>query len=260
MTARTSYAAAAGASAYLLLLYTMVFTLTGQDGPAGAFVASLHNVLPLAVLGWLTVQVTMQWTVARPLAVQVAVHLAAPLVFGVAWYLGIQILRGMTPQVLTEGLRPAAFVPIVLAWQIVQGAFAYAAVAAAGYWAHERRLRLAKSDEAAPAAQPERLLLREDGQIRTIAFSSIVAIRRTGDYSEVLTRTGKHLTTRSLTDLASSLPSSSFVRAHRSALINLEAVTGAEPAGNGRLSVFMEGGEVIEASRAGRKAILERTA
>jgi DNA-binding LytR/AlgR family response regulator len=253
------------AAAYLTLLYAAVFVLTGRGGPLEALGSAVQNVLPLGMLGALAFLLTERWTVKRKLRSQIVVHLAAPLLFGLAWYLGIQVVRGLNPAVLTRGLEPRAFALVVLAWQIVQGALAYAAIAAAGCWRAERSARLAaeaaEPGGAAPAAPvSDRLLVRESGAVRPVRFAEIELLQRTEDYTEIVTRTGRHLTARSLAKLQSALPESDFVRVHRSFIINLNAVTGAEPAGNGRMTVFLAGGEVVETSRAGRAAFLARAA
>ncbi|WP_176472961.1 LytTR family DNA-binding domain-containing protein [Sphingomonas lenta] len=45
---------------------------------------------------------------------------------------------------------------------------------------------------------------------------------------------------------------------HRSAIVNLDRVVRAEPAGGGRLLLHMEAGGVVQASRAGAKLVREQ--
>ncbi|MCQ8185136.1 LytR/AlgR family response regulator transcription factor [Parvularcula maris] len=250
--------------AYVSGLYTVVFSLTRGYGPGEALGVAFQNVLPLALVSVMTWLLTTRWTVRRSLAIQAVTHTAGPIAFGLLWYLGIQIVRGLNAAVLTDGLEPRAFVLIVIAWQIVQGAFAYAAVVAAGYWRTEREHRRASESLSADvdrqATLVNRLLIRERGIIRTIGFEEIQLIRRAGDYSEIVTRTGQHLSNRSLAEMEAALPEDAFVRVHRSCIVNLNAVSGAEPAGNGRLTVFLSNGEMIETSRSGRTALLARAA
>jgi two-component system LytT family response regulator len=59
----------------------------------------------------------------------------------------------------------------------------------------------------------------------------------------------------SLGELEARLDPTSFVRVHRSAIINLGRLERTEPAGGGRLLAHMSNGETIQVSRAGAQAL-----
>jgi two-component system, LytTR family, response regulator len=73
----------------------------------------------------------------------------------------------------------------------------------------------------------------------------------------VVTRSRRILSTTSLARFEAILPSEHFVRAHRSQIVRLAAVTLAEPAGNARLLLHLEDGTRITTSRAGAKRLRE---
>ena len=58
-----------------------------------------------------------------------------------------------------------------------------------------------------------------------------------------------HLPRAALSDLEGRLDPDAFVRVHRSAIVNLDAVTRFEPASHGDWRVFLRGGATVRLSR-----------
>lgn len=190
----------------------------------------------------------------RPIAL-LLMHIAAAALFTLGWYLVNITLQGWAAGSLVDGAKIEPFRGPAFLWQIFQGAAVYGALAGLVHFAMERASR--------PVAEPvrmlpERLLLKSGDEMITIEPGEIVAIIAADDYSEVRTGKGDHLVRKRLAAFESELPAN-FVRVHRSAIVNLDRVVRAEPAGGGRIIVHLEGSEPVTASRAGAKILRERT-
>lgn len=90
--------------------------------------------------------------------------------------------------------------------------------------------RLTCSEHAPPAPlrkleYGDRLLLEIGGRVQFLKLDLLVCLRAAGDYSEVITTTGKPaLVLKSLKEWEERLPENYFARIHRSTIINLEYV------------------------------------
>lgn len=115
-------------------------------------------------------------------------------------------------------------------------------------------------DRAKEALQParrtlSRIFVRDGNRIVPIALASIERIQGADDYATIVTPTKEYLVSVRLSDLESRLADESFLRIHRSHLINLEYVTSIQPWDAARLQVVMKSGVQIAASRAGSKRL-----
>jgi two-component system LytT family response regulator len=118
----------------------------------------------------------------------------------------------------------------------------------------ERRSRETKNATAGSAPVfDERLQLKEGERTLDIHTADIVWIEAQDYYARVHTTSGRHLVRVPLSTLESRLDPSRFVRAHRAALINLDAVR--ETRARGGLQLTMRDGATIDVSRARRRAI-----
>ena len=91
-----------------------------------------------------------------------------------------------------------------------------------------------------------------------VAVAEIVSIKGADDYSEVFTRTEKHLVRMSLAEFEKRLDAERFLRVHRSWIVNFTKLVRAEPIGGGRFALHMEGGETIAVSRSGAQRLRTR--
>jgi two-component system LytT family response regulator len=109
------------------------------------------------------------------------------------------------------------------------------------------------------ALQPARILskifVRDGSRIVPIALATIERIQGADDYATIVTPTKEYLVSVRLTDLETHLARASFLRIHRSHLVNLEYVTSIQPHDAARLEVIMKSGAAIVASRAGSKRL-----
>lgn len=76
-----------------------------------------------------------------------------------------------------------------------------------------------------PLAYDDKLFITINNQTRFLKLNSIICIRAAGDYSELFTDDKKRgITSRSMNEWESRLPSQYFVRVHRGTIINMEYV------------------------------------
>ena len=252
------------AALYAWIAYALIFRFTRDMTLGGSMVTAFHNVAPLLILGFGLYRLTLWWIVRLPPRVQVLIHALGAPAFGLIWYIAIQLFRGVGPDLLLQGFEPKAFALFVIGWQVIQGLFAYAAIVAFAYAARAKQ-QLADAapgsgEEPADRVLPTRLLVRCDNQVSPVDFDDILYIQRAGDYSEIVTRTGAHLSNRSLSELEDILPGELFIRVHRSTLVNMDAVVSGESAGNGRMTVHLQGSHSVQTSRSGRQLLMERMA
>ena len=100
-----------------------------------------------------------------------------------------------------------------------------------------------------------RIFVRDGARIVPVPLADIERIQGADDYATIVTRAREYLLSVRLGDLERLLPSESFLRIHRSHLINLEYVTSIQPGDTSRLDVVMKSGARITASRAGSKRL-----
>lgn len=160
------------------------------------------------------------------------------------------------------------FGPVALAWQMFQGVTLYAALVLFVYWRDAtarlealRAGRAAATELATNAPARETLgslLVRCDREVVPVALDDIVIISGVDGYAEVVTNARRLLSTTTLTRFEAILPPEQFVRVHRSRIVRLGAIRHAEPAGNGKLLIHMENGDMVNTSRAGARALKAR--
>jgi two-component system, LytTR family, response regulator len=100
-----------------------------------------------------------------------------------------------------------------------------------------------------------RLFVRDGNRIIPISLASLERAQGADDYVTICTSTKQYLVSIRLADLEQHLPSTTFLRIHRSHIINLEFVTSIEPYDAARVEVIMKSGSRIVASRAGSKRL-----
>lgn len=244
------------------LAYALVFVVTGAtSGPVHLFQVVSVNVLSAVLLGALCMAIIRTFLITRPSWLQLAGHLLLAVSYACIWYVTVISIFGLMGGSAIDGFSVTGFNMIAFVWQVFQGVALYSIVAAGSYalWYRER-LILAEARSSTPADAPrQRLLIRTDDEFANVDADAIVWIAAQDDYSELVTEKRRVLIRKSLGALEAMLPADRFLRIHRSAIVNLDAVEQVEPAGNGRLSLHMKNGETVTSSRAGAKALRERT-
>jgi two-component system LytT family response regulator len=104
-----------------------------------------------------------------------------------------------------------------------------------------------------------RLFVRDGNRIVPIPLTCLERIQGADDYVTIYADGKEHLVSVRMSQLEGQLPSVTFLRIHRSHLINLEHVTSIEPHDAGRVAVVMRSGARIVASRDGTKRLRDLT-
>lgn len=97
----------------------------------------------------------------------------------------------------------------------------------------------------------DHLFLAEGKAARFVRVRNIVCLRGAGDYANIVLEGGKELlSSRPLKEWEERLPSKSFVRVHRAAIVNLDHVDRVERTGDESYCVLLRGGtEPVPMSR-----------
>lgn len=261
---RLTDAAFAGLAAGITFsAYFAVFLLVSDSGVIDAAASSLKNLIPLAIVSAAARPIILRHLVGRSVVRQLAGHLCLGTAYCLLLYWLLMVLIGVGEgDSLTEFVVRAFFPSSAVAWQLLQGATFYALVAALTYLRAQPSLDgliVSTPIEAAGKDRaPSRYFIRAGEDIHPIDISQIVSIAGADDYAEVTMLTGRHLVKMTLAEFEKTLDATSFIRVHRSRIVNVHRIARAEPAGGGRLLLHMENGEVVQASRAGSKLLRER--
>lgn len=250
------------ATVLLAASYALVFVLTGADSSISNLTQNvLVNSVTSGLLGALCLAILRVFVMHRPAVVHAAAHLVLAAAYSIVWYLSIISIFGYLQGSAIDGFSVRAFNLIPFVWQAFQGVVVYAVVAVGAYtlWYRDRLLLAEEKAGDARTFPRNRLLVRTDDEFANVDADAIIWIGAQDDYSELVTDKRRVLVRKSLGNLEEMLRGDRFLRVHRSSIVNLDAIEHVEPAGNGRLSLHMRNGETVTSSRAGAKALRNRT-
>ena len=110
------------------------------------------------------------------------------------------------------------------------------------------------------AAGPRRIAVRRGPKVILVEPASILFCRAEDKYTVLYTAEGEHILDRTIEDLEQSLDPSTFLRIHRSVLVNLACVKDLTAVDGGRFVVSLKDapGTTLYASRAGAKLLREK--
>lgn len=95
---------------------------------------------------------------------------------------------------------------------------------------------------------PERVLVQQHKKLITIAVTDIIWIEAYGDYSKLHTKSASFVSNYGISGLEEKLNPKTFLRVHRSSIINLEKVKELHKYGKS-YDVTMENGDIVRVSR-----------
>jgi len=116
----------------------------------------------------------------------------------------------------------------------------------------EARGKIPRSPSDNVPSYPNRIFVREDDRLVCLRASQIEAIEALGNYVKIRTAGKPHVVRSSLTSLEAQLHPATFVRTHRSHIVNIAAVRELLPLTHGDYNVVLESGTVVPLSRAYR--------
>jgi two-component system LytT family response regulator len=128
--------------------------------------------------------------------------------------------------------------------------------------------KMPRGEELAAAARPpqqflERLVVKDGTKVTLIPVAKLDFAEAQDDYVCLASSGKKHLKQQTIASLEASLDPDSFVRIHRSYLVNLERVARIEPYGKDSRLAILQDGTRLPVSRAGYarlKALLDQRA
>jgi two-component system, LytTR family, response regulator len=101
-----------------------------------------------------------------------------------------------------------------------------------------------------------RLMVQSGERIRFVRVADVDWFEAAGNYVRIHAGKETHLIRASLSGLASQLDSSSFVRIHRSTVVNVERIREVQPWFGGDYLAILEDGRQLKVSRSYREALL----
>jgi two-component system, LytTR family, response regulator len=216
------------------------------------------NVLPLSVLALMTHSLLNEHVLQRPVWTQAAIHMIMAIAFATLWYGAILLMLAFISRIRFGVFELSPFYPVAFTWQAFQGLILYTLVAATCYALRGGRasapVTLVASTQGSPPL--DRYLTKSGDEINPVQTCDIVTITGAQDYSEVaMIDQSVHLVRMTLGEFEERLDRNRFLRVHRSAIVNLDHLERAEPAGGGRLLIHMCDGSAIRTSRAGSQLI-----
>jgi two-component system, LytTR family, response regulator len=111
-----------------------------------------------------------------------------------------------------------------------------------------------------PQRASERLVVRNQGQVLFLSPSDIDWIEAADYYACVHVGSDTHILRRSLSELEKDLGDETFIRIHRSIVVNIERIRGLELQANGEYAAVLKSGVRLRLSRRYRKNLMQRAA
>ena len=103
----------------------------------------------------------------------------------------------------------------------------------------------------------DRISVKEGNEIHIVPVTDLTHIQAYGDYAVLFTNAGKHLKEQTMKYFELRLPSS-FVRIHRSYIVNTDQISRVELFGKENYNVRLKNGICLRASNTGYKLLKER--
>jgi len=103
--------------------------------------------------------------------------------------------------------------------------------------------------------RPMRFLVKKGNRMVVVSPDELLWVEAQEDYSLLHTEKGNFLVSRSLQELEKRLSSSGFMRIHRSALVNSQAIKEIHPWSSGRYLLILKNGDRVESSKSGAHLI-----
>jgi two-component system LytT family response regulator len=97
--------------------------------------------------------------------------------------------------------------------------------------------------------RPEPLIVKSDGRVLFLRMADLRWVEAEGDYVRLHMGRGSHLVRDTMTNMESRLPAESFLRIHRSTIVNLNCIQAVQPLLGGDYSVTLGDGTRLTLSR-----------
>tara|TARA_B100000678_G_scaffold262950_1_gene245494 strand:- start:42586 stop:43434 length:849 start_codon:yes stop_codon:yes gene_type:complete len=244
------------ASAIVFIAYSFTLSIANAAPLWDALAPAAANTVPTMLFGACAYWIIVTYISGRPTAFQAGAHLVLAAGFALVSYWLLLVLLGVAQSASAIEFEVRPLISRAMAWQTLQNVTVYAIVAVLAHHRSEQDIEERVQDELPDSLS--RYFIRSGDDAIPVDTSSIVSITGAGDYAEVATASERHLAHMTLAKFESLLPAASFVRIHRSSIVNLDHIARLEPAGSGRLLVHLDDGATLSASRSGSTRLRER--
>lgn len=112
-----------------------------------------------------------------------------------------------------------------------------------------------KNEELSMIEKLERITVKTGQKIQVIPIENILYIQAEGDYVMIYTNDGKHLKEQTMKYFETNLPKDSFVRIHRSCIVNIQTISSVQLFEKQNYMLTLRNGAVLKASNAGYKLL-----
>lgn len=100
-----------------------------------------------------------------------------------------------------------------------------------------------------PAAVLDRLIVKTGGRVIFLRIEEVDWMEAAGNYVKLHTGNESHLVRETMSNLEQQLPSSKFIRIHRSTIVNIEKIKELQPYFNGEYKVILQNNTHVIMSR-----------
>ena len=106
-------------------------------------------------------------------------------------------------------------------------------------------------DSVAKDMQLQRIVIRDGNKIRIVPLHEVIMLEAADDYVKIHTAKGAFLKKRTMQSFEENLPSSQFVRVHRSYIVNIAQITRIDPMEKENHVALLKDGPTVPVSKAG---------
>jgi two-component system LytT family response regulator len=99
--------------------------------------------------------------------------------------------------------------------------------------------------------QLQRIVIRDGSKIRIVPLHEVIMLEAADDYVKIHTAKGAFLKKRTMQSFEENLPSSQFVRVHRSYIVNIAQITRIDPMEKENHVALLKDGPAVPVSKAG---------
>ncbi|MAN03679.1 MAG: DNA-binding response regulator [Owenweeksia sp.] len=108
-----------------------------------------------------------------------------------------------------------------------------------------------------PGSQPNRIVLKDSGQVRIIPVKDIIRLEADGDYVKIYSREGNFMKKKTLQHFEDTLSKEVFARIHRTHLLNISYLERIDPYHKNSHIARLKDGTYIPVSRTGYQRLKE---
>ncbi|GHT31285.1 transcriptional regulator [Bacteroidia bacterium] len=109
-----------------------------------------------------------------------------------------------------------------------------------------------------PTEWLDRISVKDGGRIHIVPLKDILYLQASGDYVTLFTHTGQYLKEQTMKYFDTHLPPSTFIRIHRSTIVNADQILRVELFGKESYNVRLKSGTNLRASVSGYKLLKEQ--